>query len=182
MPENFQDIVILKTNGIPTYHFAHVVDDHLMRVTHVVRGEEWLSTLPIHYELFKTLNWELPVYCHTAHMMKIDNGVKRKLSKRKDPEMGLGYYMELGYFPQAVREYLLTILNSNFEEWRIANPDSSIDDFNFSLSKMSTSGALFDLYKLNYISKEVLVKIPVEEIYDFLLNWAKKYRTEIEVI
>lgn len=180
MPENFQDIVILKTNGIPTYHFAHVVDDHLMRVTHVVRGEEWLSTLPIHYELFKTLNWELPVYCHTAHMMKIDNGVKRKLSKRKDPEMGLGYYMELGYFPQAVREYLLTILNSNFEEWRIANPDSSIDDFNFSLSKMSTSGALFDLDKLNDISKEVLVKIPVEEIYDFLLNWAKKYRTEIE--
>lgn len=179
MPENYQDIVLLKSNGIPTYHFAHVVDDHLMRVTHVVRGEEWLSTLPIHYELFKTLGWELPTYCHTAHMMKIDNGVKRKLSKRKDPEMGLGYYMELGYFPAAVREYLLTILNSNFEEWRMANPDSSTDEFKFSLNKMSTSGALFDLNKLNDISKDVLVKIPVEEIYDFLLNWAKKYKTEI---
>ncbi|WP_341876867.1 glutamate--tRNA ligase [Defluviitalea saccharophila] len=179
MPENFQDIVLLKSNGIPTYHFAHVVDDHLMRVTHVVRGEEWLSTLPIHYELFKTLGWELPTYCHTAHMMKIDNGVKRKLSKRKDPEMGLGYYMELGYFPAAVREYLLTILNSNFEEWRMANPDSSTDEFKFTLNKMSTSGALFDLNKLNDISKDVLVKIPVEEIYDFLLNWAKQYKTEI---
>lgn len=179
IPENFQDIVILKTNGIPTYHFAHVVDDHLMRVTHVVRGEEWLSTLPIHYELFKTLGWELPIYCHTAHMMKIDNGVKRKLSKRKDPEMGLGYYMELGYFPSAVREYLLTILNSNFEEWRIANPNSSTDDFKFTLNKMSNSGALFDLNKLNDISKDVLVKIPVEEIYSFLLDWAKKYKIEI---
>lgn len=180
MPENFQDIVLLKTNGIPTYHFAHVVDDHFMRVTHVVRGEEWLSTLPIHYELFKTLNWKLPIYCHTAHMMKIDNGVKRKLSKRKDPEMGLSYYMELGYFPQAVREYLLTILNSNFEEWRMANPNSSIEEFNFSLNKMSTSGALFDLDKLNDVSKEVLVRIPVEEIFDFLLEWAKKYKNEIE--
>lgn len=179
IPENFQDIVILKTNGIPTYHFAHVVDDHLMRVTHVVRGEEWLSTLPIHYELFKTLGWELPIYCHTAHMMKIDNGVKRKLSKRKDPEMGLGYYMELGYFPSAVREYLLTILNSNFEEWRIANPNSSTDDFKFTLNKMSNSGALFDLNKLNDISKDVLVKTPVEEIYSFLLDWAKKYKIEI---
>lgn len=180
MPENFQDIVLLKTNGIPTYHFAHVVDDHFMRVTHVVRGEEWLSTLPIHYELFKTLNWKLPIYCHTAHMMKIDNGVKRKLSKRKDPEMGLSYYMELGYFPQAVREYLLTILNSNFEEWRMANPNSSIEEFNFSLNKMSKSGALFDLDKLNDVSKEVLVRIPVEEIFDFLLEWAKKYKNEIE--
>lgn len=179
IPENYQDVVILKTNGIPTYHFAHVVDDHLMRVTHVVRGEEWLSTLPIHYELFKTLGWEHPVYCHTAHMMKIDNGVKRKLSKRKDPEMGLGYYMELGYFPAAVREYLLTILNSNFEEWRIANPDSSIEDFKFTLNKMSTSGALFDLNKLNDISKDVLVKIPVDEIYDFLLKWSEKYKQEI---
>jgi glutamyl-tRNA synthetase len=179
MPENFQDIVLLKSNGIPTYHFAHVVDDHLMRVTHVVRGEEWLSTLPIHYELFKTLGWELPIYCHTAHMMKIDNGVKRKLSKRKDPEMGLGYYMELGYFPAAVREYLLTILNSNFEEWRMANPDSNISEFKFSLNKMSISGALFDLNKLNDISKDVLVKIPVEEIYSFLLDWAKKYKQEI---
>ena len=177
--ENYQDVVILKTNGIPTYHFAHVVDDHLMRVTHVVRGEEWLSTLPIHYELFKTLGWKTPIYCHTAHLMKMDNGSKRKLSKRKDPELGLGYYMELGYHPSAVREYLLTILNSNFEEWRIENPDSDMDEFNFTLEKMSTSGALFDLDKLNNISKDVLLKIPIEEIYLFLLNWAKGYKKEI---
>lgn len=177
--ENYQDVVILKANGIPTYHFAHVVDDHFMRVTHVVRGEEWLSTLPIHYELFKTLGWETPIYCHTAHLMKIDNGSKRKLSKRKDPELGLGYYMELGYHPAAVREYLLTILNSNFEEWRIENPDSDMDEFKFTLEKMSTSGALFDLEKLNNISKDVLLKIPVEEIYSFLLNWAKDYKKEI---
>lgn len=179
MPENNQDIVILKANGIPTYHFAHVVDDHLMRVTHVVRGEEWLSTLPIHYELFKTLGWEHPVYCHTAHLMKIDEGVKRKLSKRKDPELGLEYYMKLGYHPATVREYLMTILNSNFEEWRIANPDADIFDFQFTLEKMSNSGALFDLNKLNDISKNVMVKIPVEEIYDFLLKWAKQYKQEV---
>lgn len=179
IPENNQDVVILKANGIPTYHFAHVVDDHLMRVTHVVRGEEWLSTLPIHYELFKTLGWEHPVYCHTAHLMKIDEGVKRKLSKRKDPELGLEYYMKLGYHPATVREYLMTILNSNFEEWRIANPDADIFDFQFSLEKMSNSGALFDLNKLNDISKNVMVKIPVQEIYDFLLAWAKQYKQEI---
>ncbi len=179
LPVNYQDVVILKANGIPTYHFAHVVDDHLMRVTHVVRGEEWLSTLPIHFELFKTLGWELPVYCHTAHLMKIDNGVKRKLSKRKDPELGLEYYMKLGYHPAAVREYLLTIINSNFEEWRNEKPESSTNDFLFTLNKMSNSGALFDLNKLNDISKNVLLKISVEEIYDLLLQWANAYREEI---
>ena len=178
LPENFQDIVILKTNGIPTYHFAHVVDDHLMRVTHVVRGEEWLSTLPIHYELFTVLGWETPIYCHTAHLMKMENGARRKLSKRKDPELGLGYYRELGYHPAAVREYLLTILNSNYEEWRMENPESSIDEFEFTLEKMSTSGALFDLDKLNNISKDVLLKIPAEEIYEFLQKWANEYKKE----
>jgi len=178
MPENYQDIVILKTNGIPTYHFAHVVDDHLMGITHVVRGEEWLSTLPIHYEIFKTIGWETPVYCHTAHLMKMDNGAKRKLSKRKDPELGLGYYRELGYHPKAVREYLLTILNSNFEEWRMKNPENPIDDFQFTLGKMSNSGALFDLDKLNNICKDVLLKIPAAEIYEFLLNWANEYKKE----
>ena len=123
MPENTQDIVILKTNGIPTYHFAHVVDDHLMRTTHVVRGAEWIPSLPIHIELFDKLGFELPVFCHTGQLMKIDeDGSKRKLSKRKDPELSLDYYRKEGYHPAAVREYLLTILNSNFEEWRIANP------------------------------------------------------------
>ncbi|MFA7550006.1 MAG: glutamate--tRNA ligase [Sedimentibacter sp.] len=177
-PVNYQDIVMLKTNGIPTYHFAHVVDDHLMGITHVVRGEEWLSTLPIHYEIFKAIGWETPVYCHTAHLMKMDDGAKRKLSKRKDPELGLGYYRELGYHPKAVREYLLTILNSNFEEWRMKNPDSPIDDFQFTVGKMSNSGALFDLDKLNNICKDVLLKIPAVEIYEFLLNWANEYKKE----
>ena len=158
MPENFQDAVILKSNGIPTYHFAHVVDDHLMRTTHVVRGEEWLSTLPIHVELFEMLGFELPTYCHTAQLMKIDeNGYKRKLSKRKDPELSLDYYKEVGYHKEAVKEYLLTILNSNFEEWRIANPDTDWREFEFSMSKMSTSGTLFDINKLNDVSKDVLV-------------------------
>lgn len=177
--ENYQDIVLLKSNGIPTYHFAHVVDDHFMRVTHVVRGEEWLSTLPAHVEMFRAIGWDLPVYCHTAHLMKIENGNKRKLSKRKDPELGLTYYMELGYHPAAVREYIMTILNSNYEEWRMANPDSSYEEFEFTLEKMSTSGAMFDLEKLNNVSKDVLLKIPAEDIYEFLLEWSGKYKTEI---
>ena len=176
--ENFQDIVLLKTNGMPTYHLAHLIDDRLMGITHVVRGEEWLSTLPIHYEIIKTFGWETPVYCHTAHLMKMDDGARRKLSKRKDPELGLGYYMELGYHPKAVREYLLTILNSNFEEWRMENQDSPIDDFLFTLEKMSNSGALFDLDKLNNICKDILLKIPAEEIYEFLLSWANEYKKE----
>lgn len=125
MPENNQDIIILKANGIPTYHFAHVIDDHFMRTTHVVRGEEWLMSLPIHVELFEKLGFEPPVYCHTAQLLKLDDGNKRKLSKRKDPELSLDYYRQEGYHPKAVKEYLLTILNSNFEEWRIANPGRS---------------------------------------------------------
>ena len=180
MPENFQDVVIIKKIGLPTYHFAHVVDDHLMRTTHVVRGEEWLSSLPTHYELFKALGWDLPLYCHTAVLMKVDeNGNKRKLSKRKDPELALDYYRELGYHPAAVREYLLTILNSNYEEWRAENPDTPAEEFPFSLEKMSISGALFDMNKLNDVSKDVLVKIPAADLYDFLTDWAEKYRPEV---
>ena len=181
MPENFQDIVILKTNGIPTYHFAHVVDDHFMGTTHVVRGEEWLSTLPIHVELFGKMGWPLPLYCHTAQLMKIDeeSGQKRKLSKRKDPELSLNYYRELGYHPQAVREYLLTILNSNYEEWRIANPDAPAEEFKFTLEKMGNSGVLFDLIKLNDVCKDVLVKIPASELRLFMLDWAKAYKPEV---
>ena len=179
MPENIQDVVILKGNGIPTYHFAHAVDDHLMRTTHVVRGEEWLSSLPIHVELFDKLGFELPTYCHTAVLMKSENGGKRKLSKRKDPELSLDYYKETGYHPAAVREYLLTILNSNFEEWRADNPDAPIDDFDFTIGKMSTSGALFDLDKLNDVSKDTLVRIPAEDLYSFLTDWAKIYRPDV---
>lgn len=180
MPENDQDIVILKTTGIPTYHFAHVIDDHFMRTTHVVRGEEWLSSLPIHIELFEKLGLKPPVYCHTAQLMKLDeNGGKRKLSKRKDPELSLDYYKEMGYHPAAVREYLLTILNSNFEEWRKANPDTPAEDFPFSLKKMSNSGALFDLNKLNDVSKDTLVRIPASDLYTFLLGWAEEFRDDI---
>ena len=181
MPENFQDVVILKATGIPTYHFAHVVDDHLMRTTHVVRGEEWLMSLPIHVELFEKMGWESPTYCHTAVLMKIDdeNGNKRKLSKRKDPELSLDYYRNEGYHPEAVKEYLLTILNSNFEEWRMANPDTPADQFLFTTDKMSSGGALFDLNKLNDVSKDVLLKIPAAELTKFMIEWAREFRPEI---
>ena len=183
MPENFQDVVILKTTGIPTYHFAHVVDDHLMRTTHVVRGAEWLPSLPIHVELFEKLGLKLPIYCHTAQLMKLDeNGNKRKLSKREDPELSLDYYRNLGYHPAAVREYLLTILNSNFEEWRAEHQDADIDEFTFTTEKMSNSGALFDLNKLNDISKDVLLRIPAEEIIEFLKGWAEEFKPEIMYI
>lgn len=176
MPENDQDVVILKSTGIPTYHFAHVIDDHLMRTTHVVRGEEWLMSLPIHVELFEKLNFEMPVYCHTAQLLKLDDGNKRKLSKRKDPELSLDYYKKEGYHPQAVKEYLLTILNSNFEEWRIENPDAPMDDFVFTTAKMSSGGALFDINKLNDISKDVLLKIPASELCSFMTDWVREFK------
>ncbi|MDD7601561.1 MAG: glutamate--tRNA ligase [Firmicutes bacterium] len=180
MPENDQDTVILKATGIPTYHFAHVVDDHLMRTTHVVRGAEWLPSLPIHIELFEKLGWQPPVYCHTAQLMKLDEeGNKRKLSKRKDPELSLDYYRNQGYHPAAVREYLLTILNSNFEEWRIANPDADIEEFPFTTEKMSTSGALFDLKKLDDISKDVLLRISASDLFDFLQAWSEEFQPDL---
>ncbi len=178
MPENVQDVVILKKNDLPTYHFAHVVDDHFMRTTHVVRGEEWMASLPIHVQLFEAMGWEHPVYVHTTSLMKIDEetGQKRKLSKRKDPELGLSYYKELGYFPEAVREYLLTILCSDFEEWRIANPYADYNEFRFSAEKMSDSGTLFDTNKLNDVSKDVLARKSAAEIYDFMLGWAREFQ------
>ena len=183
VPENFQDVVIIKTTGIPTYHFAHAVDDHLMRTTHVIRGEEWLPSLPIHVELFEKLGFELPVYCHTAQLMKIgEDGNKRKLSKRKDPELSLDYYRDQGYHPAAVREYLLTILNSNYEEWRMENPEADIDEFKFTTEKMSNSGALFDLDKLNDVSKEALLHISAYEIAEFLKDWSLEFAPEYSYI
>ena len=180
MPENTQDTVILKTNGIPTYHFAHVIDDHFMRTTHVVRGAEWIPSLPIHVELFTKLGFEMPIFCHTGQLMKIDEeGNKRKLSKRKDPELSLDYYRNEGYHPDAVREYLLTILNSNFEEWRIANPDAPVSEFDFTVEKMNGGGALFDLNKLEDVSKDVLVKIPSATLYDFIKEWAEEFRPDM---
>ena len=172
--ENDIDHVILKSDGIPTYHFAHAVDDHLMGTTHVVRDESWLSTLPFHIQLFKALGFKMPKYCHTAQALKLDNGNKRKISKRKDPEFGLAYYHAQGYPVSAVREYLLTMLNSNFEEWRLANPDLPLEDFKFTTKKMSVSGFLFDLDKLNDISKNVISRMTADEVYDFTLAWAKE--------
>lgn len=176
--ENDQDIVLLKVDGIPTYHFAHIVDDHLMRTTHVLRGEEWLSSLPCHLELFKILGWTPPTYCHTPHLMKLDNGNKRKLSKRKDPELSLEYYASEGYFPEAVKEYLMTLYQSDYEEWREKNPKSPMEDFDFSLDKMGFAGALFDMDKLENISKDVLLGLSAEEIFEFFKEWVKEFRKE----
>lgn len=181
--QNNLDVVLLKNNGIPTYHFAHVVDDHFMRITDVVRGEEWLSTLPIHLELFFVMGWRRPNYNHTAHLMKIeDGGKKRKLSKRKDPELSLEYYMRDGYFPEAVTEYLMTLMNSNYEEWRMKNPDKSYKEFNFKTKHMSSSGALFDLNKLNDISKDVLVKMSEEDIMEFMMEWSSRFNKEAHTL
>lgn len=178
LQENYQDFVLLKSDGIPTYHFAHVVDDHLMRTTHVVRGEEWLSTAPIHAQLFDTLGWTRPIYCHTPVLMKMDGETKRKLSKRKDPELGLNYYRQEGYVPEAVWEYLLTLLNSNFEEWRADNPDANINDFEFTLEKMSNSGALFDMMKFDNVSQETLLRLSASDIYEKMSAWLEEYDPE----
>ena len=175
LPENDQDVVLLKSDGIPTYHFAHVVDDHLMGTTHVVRGEEWLATLPIHIQLFGAMGWRMPKYVHTAQLMKLENGNKRKLSKRKDPELALDFYQRQGYCVAAVKEYLMTLLNSNFEDWRLANPDAPLDKFPFNTKKMGVSGALFDIEKLGDVSKNVISRMSAAEVADRLTAWAREY-------
>ena len=178
--ENDQDVVILKSDGIPTYHFAHAIDDHFMHTTLVIRGEEWLSSLPIHLELFKVLGFALPKYGHTCSLMKVDNGVKRKLSKRKDPELSLDYYRSAGYYPKAVVEYRMTILNSNFGEWERKNPQADYRDFKFSIGKMGKSGALFDIDKLNDISKAELSTLSAEQTYDFLNGWVQEFGSQAD--
>ncbi len=178
MPRNNMDFVLLKSDGIPTYHFAHVIDDHFMHSTHVIRGEEWLSSLPMHVELFNTLGWKQPIYCHTATLMKMDGESKRKLSKRKDPELALSYYQQEGISQDAVWEFLLTLLNSNFEEWRLANPDADYKEFPYTLEKMSISGALVDLDKLRDISKNVICHMTAEQVYSKWLEWCEKYNQE----
>jgi len=178
-PESNQDIVIIKSDGLPTYHFAHAVDDELMRTTIVIRGEEWLSSLPIHVQLFELLGFEIPKYAHIPTIMKNDNGSKRKLSKRKDPEAAVSYYKEVGYPMVSVTEYLLNIINSTFEEWRFENPLTDYHEFTVALDKMSKSGALFDMVKLNDVSKEVICKMKAETVYDYYIAWAEVFDKEM---
>ena len=181
-PENDQDIVIIKADGLPTYHFAHAVDDHLMRTTLVIRSDEWLSSVPLHLQLFHELGFKAPKYAHISPIMKNDNGNKRKLSKRKDPEAAVSYYKEEGIPVDAVKEYLLNIANSTFENWRRANPDKALDEFDFQLNKMSVSGALFDMVKLLDIGKTVISRMTAEEVYENSLKWAHEYNKELEKV
>lgn len=181
MPENILDIVLLKKDGTPTYHFAHAVDDHLMHTTHVTRGDEWISSVPIHLQLFRVLGVKPPKYAHIAPIMKEDaeTGGKRKLSKRKDPEAAVSFYAEAGYPAGAVNEYLMTIANSNYEDWRRANKTESIDKFDFRLSKMSKAGALFDMVKLHDVSKTYISTMNAQEVYDAVEAWSSKYDEQL---
>ena len=175
LSENDLDIVIRKSDGLPTYHFAHACDDHFMHTNNVVRGEEWLPSAPIHVQLFNALNFELPNYAHLPVIMKNDNGNRRKLSKRLDPEASVSYFIEQGYPTDALLIYLCTIANSNYEEFRLANPDASVDDFKLTYDKFSLDGALFDLEKINNISKDVIFKTPLNELVKNVKEWASKY-------
>lgn len=173
--ENNIDHVLLKSDGIPTYHFAHAVDDHLMRTTHVVRGDEWLSTLPFHIQLFQALGFKLPKYVHIGPLQKMDGSSKRKLSKRKDPELALTYYKAEGFPVAAVYEYIMTLLNSNYEDWRRANPDAAPQEFKFSPKKLNPAGSLFDYAKLVDVSKNVISRMSAEDVYTQLLDWAREF-------
>ena len=174
-PENVQDIVIMKGDGLPTYHFAHLVDDHFMRTTHITRGEEWMSSLPIHLQLFDTLGWERPIYCHLPVIMKLDEGRRRKLSKRKDEEASVKYFLEKGYPIPGFLEYLMTIANTNFEEWRLENMEADIFDFQLAFNKMSLDGALFDIEKVESISKERLSRLSASDLANQVLEYANQY-------
>ena len=182
MPENVIDVVLLKTDGIPTYHFAHVIDDHLMRTTHVIRGDEWIASVALHIQLFKVLGFKPVKYAHVAPLMKEENGNKRKLSKRKDPELAVTYYEQEGFPAESVNEYMLTIMNSNFEDWRRTNKDADINSFPFNLKKMSVSGALFDLVKLTDVSKNVICTMTAQDVFDKSYEWAKEYNKQLAAL
>ena len=175
MPENDEDFVLLKSDGIPTYHFAHAIDDHLMHTTHVIRGDEWISSVPKHIQLFRLLGFKVPKFAHVAPIMKLDNGAKRKISKRKDPEAAVRFFAEQGYESENVIEYLMTIASSDFEDWRRANPTLSYKDFKFNLKKMSVSGALYDENKLLDVSKNRIALLKSGEVYERLTTWAKEF-------
>ena len=178
-PENDQDAVLIKTDGLPVYHFAHVVDDHLMKTTTVVRGEEWISSTPLHVELFNAFGFKVPKYAQVPNILKEEDGKKRKISKRKDPEAAVDYYHEEGIPSDAVNEYLMNIINSSFEGWRRANPDKAMTDFKLELSKMGVSGAVFDMVKLLDVSKNVIARYTAKQVYDFVNAWAKQYDKEL---
>jgi len=183
LSENDIDDVIMKSdNLLPTYHFAHVVDDHLMHTTHVVRGEEWLPSVAKHIEMFEAFGFEAPKYIHTPLIVKKEGESVRKLSKRKDPEATMSYYQELGYPAISVIESLMTIINSNYEMWHTENPDKTFVDFIYSPEKMSSSGALYDLVKLDDISKNIISKMTKEELYDESYKWAKEYSESLKNI
>lgn len=172
LQDNDQDLIIMKSDGLPTYHFAHVCDDHFMRTTLISRGEEWIPSTPVHLDMFRALGWNAPRYAHIPSIMKLDHGNKRKLSKRKDAEAAVSYFLEEGYPTEGLLVYLMSIANSNFEEWCIANKSYDRSQFKFSLEKMSLDGALFDMGKLNYFSKEVIARTPVEQLFDDVRAWA----------
>ena len=179
MIDNFNDIVLLKTDGLPTYHLAHVVDDHLMRTTHVIRWEEWLTSVPLHLQLFGAFGFQSPQYAHLAPILKLDNGNKRKLSKRHDPEADVSFLFEQGFSMQGILEYLLTIIDSSFEARQQANPDKDYHDYEISLDRMNKSGALFDEVKLQSVNNNYLSRISTEELYNQALNWAEEYRPHL---
>lgn len=178
-PENDLDIVIMKKNGLPTYHFAHAVDDFLMGTTLVTRGDEWLPSLPLHIQLFQALHLKAPKYAHISPIMKMDGDGKRKLSKRKDPESNMLYFDELGYPKESVIEYLLNLANSNFEDWRKQNPTLDYKDFKFDIKKMNTSGALFDFVKLDSVSRDVIARMTAQQVYNNVLEWSKNYNNNL---
>ncbi|MDD6729236.1 MAG: glutamate--tRNA ligase [Eubacteriales bacterium] len=182
MPENVIDVVLLKADGIPTYHFAHAVDDHLMRTTHVFRGDEWIASVPLHLQLFKVLGFKPVKYAHVAPIMKEENGGKRKLSKRKDPEAAVTYYAEQGYPKDSVNEYVMTIANSNFEDWRRVNKDEPIEKFPYNPKKMSVSGALFDIAKLTDVSKNVICKMTADDVFEQSYEWAKEFNPQLAAL
>ena len=178
-PENDVDIIIIKSDGLPTYHFAHLVDDHLMRTTIVTRSEEWVSSIPTHLQLFYCAGFKAPKYAHTAQLMKMDGDSRRKLSKRKDPEAAVSYYTEVGIPKESVKEYLMNIANSNFEQWRKQNPEKPLSEFPFDIKKMGVSGALFDMVKMNDVSKNVISRFSAEKVYNESLKWAQSYDEEL---
>ena len=181
MWDNYNDIVLIKSDGLPTYHLAHIVDDYLMRVSHIIRAEEWLTSVPLHLQLFEAFNLPAPKYCHLAQILKIDEetGKKRKLSKRKDPEADVEYFFQNAYSTQWILDYLYTIMDSGFEEWQKANPDKSFLDRDFVLENMNKSGALFDLTKMESVNNEYLSRISTEQLFNETIEWAEKYDIEL---